>query len=57
VVSLITDDDDREPIGRRSETWQDKNLSLNVSKKKELIVDYKKWRAEPSMPPFTSMGL
>ena len=25
---------------------QDNNLSLNVSKTKELIVDYRKWRAE-----------
>jgi hypothetical protein len=32
----------RQPIGRRSETWQwcqDNNLSLNVSKTKELIVN------------------
>jgi hypothetical protein len=37
----------RQPI-ERSETWlwcQD-NISLNVSKTKELIVDYMKWRAE-----------
>ena len=26
--------------------YQDNNLSLNISKTKELIVDYKKWRAE-----------
>ena len=25
---------------------QDNNLSLNVSKTKEMIVDYRKWRAE-----------
>jgi hypothetical protein len=39
----------RWPIGRRSElaVWcQDKNLSLNVSKTKELIVDYRKRLAE-----------
>ena len=36
----------RQPIGRRSETWQcdANNLSLNVIKTKEMIVDYrKKW--------------
>jgi hypothetical protein len=33
----------KQPIGRRS---QDNNLSLNVSKTKELIVDYRKRRAE-----------
>jgi hypothetical protein len=40
----------RQPIGRWSETWQcglrDNNLSLNVSKTKELIMDYRKRRAE-----------
>ena len=39
----------RQPIGRKSElaVWcQDNNLSLNVSKTKELIVDYWKRRAE-----------
>jgi hypothetical protein len=38
----------RQPIGRRSETvWcQDNNFSLTVSKSKELIVDYRKMRAE-----------
>ena len=40
----------RQPIGRRSETWQygcqDNNLSLNVSKTKELIMDYRKRRAK-----------
>jgi hypothetical protein len=37
----------RRPTGRRSEVWcQDNNLSRNVSKTKELIVDYRKRRAE-----------
>jgi hypothetical protein len=37
----------RQPLGRRSENWrQDNNLSLNVSKTKELIVDYRKRRSE-----------
>ena len=42
VVGLITDNDDtacREDVS-------DNNLSLNVSKTKELIVDYRKQRAE-----------
>ena len=40
----------RQPIGRRSETWQccarKNNLSLNVIKIKEMVVDYKKRRTE-----------
>jgi hypothetical protein len=40
----------RHPIGRRSVTWQcgvqDNNLSLNVSKTKEPIVDDRKQKAE-----------
>ena len=39
----------RKPIGRWSDlsVWcQDNNLSLNVSKTKELIVNYRKRRAE-----------
>jgi hypothetical protein len=35
-----------QPTGRRSETWPEKNLSHNVSKTKELIVNYRKWLAE-----------
>jgi hypothetical protein len=34
----------RQPKGRRSETWQ--CLFLNVSKTKEMIVDYRKRRPE-----------
>ena len=36
----------RQPIGRRSVWCQDNNLSLNVSKTKELIMHYRKWRTE-----------
>ena len=38
----------RQPLGRRSETWrcQNNNLSLNVTKAKEMIVDYRKRRTE-----------
>jgi hypothetical protein len=48
VVGLITDNDEtanREV--RELAVWcQDNNLTLNVSKTKELIVDYRKRRAE-----------
>ena len=38
----------RRPIGRRSETWpcQDNNLSLNMIKTKDMIVDNRKRRTE-----------
>jgi hypothetical protein len=40
----------RQPIEKRLETWQsgakDNSLSLNESNTKELIVDYRKMRAE-----------
>jgi hypothetical protein len=47
VVGLITDDetDYREEV-RHLALWCQDNLSLNVSKTKELIVDYRKQRAE-----------
>ena len=48
VVGLITDNDetDYRDEGRDLAVWcQDNNLSLNVSKTKELIVDYRKRRA------------
>jgi hypothetical protein len=48
----------RQPTGevRNLAVWcQDNNLSLNVSKTKELIVDYRKrWT---NRPPLTSTGL
>jgi hypothetical protein len=49
VVGLITDNDEtayREVVRKLAVWCQDNNLSLNVSKTKELIVDYKKRRAE-----------
>ena len=48
VVSLITENDEtayREEIRDLAVWCQDNNLSLNVSKTKELIVDYRKRRA------------
>jgi hypothetical protein len=36
----------RQPIGRRSESCQDNNLSLNTIKTKEMILDYRKRRTE-----------
>ena len=49
VVGLIDDNDEtayREEVRPLAVWCQDNNLSLNVSKTKELIVDYRKWRAE-----------
>ena len=49
VVGLITDNDEtafREEVRDLALWWQDNNLSLNVSKTKELIIDYRKRRAE-----------
>ena len=49
VVGLITDDDEtacREEVRDLAMWCQGKNLSLNVSKAKELIVNYRKRRAE-----------
>jgi hypothetical protein len=49
VVCLIIDDDEtayREKVRDLAVWCQDNNLSLNVSKIKELIVDYRKRRAE-----------
>ena len=49
VVGLITDNDEtayREVVRELAVWCQDNNLSLIVSKTKELIVDYRKWRAE-----------
>ena len=59
VVGLITDNDKtayREEKVRDLAVWcQDNNLSLNVRKINEMIVDYRKRRVEHS--PFTSTGL
>jgi hypothetical protein len=49
VVGLITDNDEtayREEVGDLAVWCQDYNLSLNVIKTKELIVNYRKRRAE-----------
>jgi hypothetical protein len=49
VVGLITDNDEtvyREEVRELAVWCQDNNLSLNVSKTKDLIVDYRKKRAE-----------
>ena len=51
VVGLITDNDEtayREEVKELVVWCQDNNLSLNVSKTKELIVHYRKRRAEPA---------
>ena len=51
VIGLITDNDEtayREEVRELSVWCQDNNLSLNVSKTKELFVDYRKRRAEPA---------
>ena len=58
VVGLITDNDEtayREEVREVAVWCQDNNLSLNVSKTKKLIVDYRKGR--PNRHPLTSMGL
>ena len=57
VVDLITNNDEtayREEFRDLAVGCQDNNLSLNVIKTKEIIVDYRKRR---SMPPFSLMGL
>ena len=49
VVGLITDNDEttyREEVRHLAEWCQDNNLSLNVIKTKEMIVDYRKKRTE-----------
>ena len=49
VVGLITDNDEtayREEVRDLAVWCQDNNLSLNVCKTKELIVDYRKRQAE-----------
>jgi hypothetical protein len=54
VVGLITDDDEtayREEVNDLAVWCQDNNLSLNVGKTKELIVDYRKRRCEHAPNP------
>ena len=57
VVGLITDNDEtayREEVRDLAVWCQDNNLSLNMIKTKEMIVDYRKKRTKP---PFSSTGL
>jgi hypothetical protein len=48
VVGLITDDDETayKEVRELAVLYHDNNLSLNVSKTKKLIVNYRKRRAE-----------
>ena len=49
MVGLITDNDetaDREEVRDLARWCQNNNLSLNVTKTKEMIVDYRKRRTE-----------
>ena len=58
VVGLITDNDEtayREEVRELAVWCQDNNLSLNVSKTKELILDYRK--GVPNRSPLTLTGL
>jgi hypothetical protein len=58
VAGRITDNEEtayREEDRDLARWCQNNNLSLNVTKTVEIIVDYRK--AAPSMPPFSSTGL
>jgi hypothetical protein len=58
VVGLITDNDEtakREEVRDMALWCQDNNLSLNMIKTKEMIVDYRKRMTEHA--PFASTGL
>ena len=49
MVGLITDNDEtayRDEVRELAVWWQDNNLSLNVIKTNEMIVDYRKMSAE-----------
>ena len=59
MVGLIIDNVEtayREEVRDLAVWCQDNNLSINMIKTKEMIVDYRKKRG-PSMPPFSSTGL
>ena len=59
VVGLITDNDEtayREEVRDLAVWCQDNNLSLNVIKTKEMIVDYRK-KKRTEHAPFSSTGL
>ena len=56
VVGLITDNDEtayRKEVRELAVWCQDNNLSLNLNKTKEMIVDYRK---RLNRPPLTSQG-
>ena len=58
MVGLITDNNEtayREEVRELAVWCQDNNFSLNVSKTKELIVDYRKRRAK--QPPINIDGV
>ena len=58
VVGLISDNDEagyREEVKDLAVWCQNNNLSLNVTKTKQMIVDYRKRRTEHA--PFSSTGL
>jgi hypothetical protein len=58
VVGLITDNTEttyRDEVRDLAVRCQDNNLSFNISKTNELIVDYRKRKAQHT--PFTSTGM
>ena len=58
VIGLITNNDEtayREEVRDLTVLCKDNNLSLNVIKTKEMILDYRK--GGRSTPPFSSTGL
>ena len=59
MVGLITNNDEtayREEVRDLTVLCQDNNLSLNVIKTKEMIVDYRK-KEDQAHQPFSSTGL
>src|SRR4029434_4830536 len=53
IVGLITDNDEsayREDVDTLTKWCQDNNLSLNISKTKEMIVDYRRWQEVEHAP-------
>ncbi|KAI3369238.1 hypothetical protein L3Q82_007780 [Scortum barcoo] len=60
VIGLITGDNEaayREEVRALTSWCQDNNLHLNVSKTKELIVDFRRRQREEHAPPSPSTGL
>jgi hypothetical protein len=52
IIKFANDTTVREEVRNLAGWCQNNNLSLNVTKTKEIIVDYRK-----RTPPFSSMGL